>query len=225
MNLSRSYTLFVFMVASSSAVSMSSPVPSPDEAPSHNGGSLRGSSYDGGSGAIDGRMSPGREGESWNRSLQNANQGLGENCVRYSQLDCRPGLSCDPGVGRCYHSPRREGEPCSGGASNGCGDGLTCDPGLRVCKQVGGGVGDGCHATRPCASGLTCVAGSFVCQAPGGIGDRCDIARPCASGLTCEAESEVCHQVPGGDGDGDDGDACHTTWIFGLPIKLPPWCH
>ena len=57
--------------------------------------------------------------QSW---LITRNQGLGQGCNAIKQ--CRAGLTCQPFVQKCYHSPRRENEPCSPGY--GCASGLKC---------------------------------------------------------------------------------------------------
>lgn len=43
---------------------------------------------------------------------------------------CAAGLSCHPGVQKCFHVPRRHGEPCVAGYE--CGSGLSCEPGVQV---------------------------------------------------------------------------------------------
>lgn len=124
----------------------------------------------------------------------------GRGCSFFSQ--CPNGFSCHPVVQRCYHSPRRAGQPCMAGY--GCGPGLQCEAGTQVCKGPGQ-EGEGCHLTRPCASGLTCEAGSQRCRAPGREGESCHATRPCDDGLTCEAGSHVC-RAPGA-----AGQTCHAT--------------
>lgn len=43
---------------------------------------------------------------------------------------CGRGLSCHPGIQKCYHVPRRLYEPCVAGYE--CGSGLSCQPGIQV---------------------------------------------------------------------------------------------
>ena len=53
-------------------------------------------------------------------------------CLLYLWFkQCGCGLSCKPGVHRCYHVPRRFKEPCSFGYS--CRHGLYCQPGAHRC--------------------------------------------------------------------------------------------
>jgi hypothetical protein len=67
-------------------------------------------------------------------------EGYGESCGK--SMKCKVGLSCDSEEGKCYHSPRRESEPCeAGGKKHGkkhspCHNGLTCSAGK--CKQLEG---------------------------------------------------------------------------------------
>ena len=49
-------------------------------------------------------------------------------------VQCASGLSCQPGVHKCYHSPREFGEPCSAGY--GCGSGLSCQPGVQRVRKL-----------------------------------------------------------------------------------------
>lgn len=44
---------------------------------------------------------------------------------------CRDGLSCQPGVHKCYHYPREYDEPCVAGHP--CAEGLSCAPGRDSC--------------------------------------------------------------------------------------------
>ncbi len=57
---------------------------------------------------------------------------LGRGCSVFNP--CNNGFSCQPGVHRCYNSPRQEGQPCSLGFS--CGAGLRCVPGNQVCVSA-----------------------------------------------------------------------------------------
>ena len=43
---------------------------------------------------------------------------------------CAPGLSCHPGIQKCFHLPRKLHEPCVIGHH--CSSGLTCEPGIQV---------------------------------------------------------------------------------------------
>jgi len=94
---------------------------------------------------------------------------VGDTC--HLTKPCGSGLSCAPGVQRCYHSPRQEGEPCVAGY--GCGGNLTCEAGSQVCRAPGK-LGDACHATRPCGSGLSCAPGVQRCyHSPRQVGEPC----------------------------------------------------
>lgn len=63
---------------------------------------------------------------------------VGRGCSFLNQ--CSRGYSCQPIIQKCYHSPRREGEPCSAGYS--CGSGLRCAAGVQRCvKQNAGPTG------------------------------------------------------------------------------------
>lgn len=126
---------------------------------------------------------------------------------------CPSGFSCHPVIQKCYHSPRREGEPCMAGF--GCGTGLTCEAGTQVCRAPGR-AGDPCHATRPCGAGLTCEAGTQICRAPGRESDPCHATRPCGSGLTCEAGTQIC-RAPG-----RFEDPCHLTRPCGAGLDCQP---
>ena len=57
------------------------------------------------------------------------------------------------GVQKCYHKPRRKGEPCSAGFD--CGSGLFCEAGTHKCRNKQG-YKQGCSAFAPCKSGLSC---------------------------------------------------------------------
>lgn len=118
-------------------------------------------------------------------------QGAGKGCSVFKQ--CCDGLSCQPLVQKCYHSPRQVGEPCSAGY--GCGPGLTCEAGSQKCRGPGR-EGDPCHLTRPCGAGLTCEAGTQRCKAPGRVGDGCHATRPCGPGLTCQPGVQKCFHSP-----------------------------
>ena len=52
----------------------------------------------------------------------------GERC--HATRPCGSGLTCQPGVQKCFHVPRRHGEPCVAGYE--CGPGLSCEPGVQV---------------------------------------------------------------------------------------------
>jgi hypothetical protein len=116
-----------------------------------------------------------------------AKQGLGEGCSAFKP--CGDGLSCQPGMQKCFHKPRKRDEPCVLG--HGCGDGLTCEAGTQKCVGPGA-VGDACHLTKPCGSGLTCEAGRQKCVAPARDGESCHATKPCGSGLTCMPGSQTC---------------------------------
>jgi hypothetical protein len=50
---------------------------------------------------------------------------------------CKGAFSCQPGIQKCYNSPRREGQPCSAGF--GCGAGLRCVAGSQRCVSANTG--------------------------------------------------------------------------------------
>lgn len=64
-----------------------------------------------------------------------------------------PSPASRPGVQKCYHKVRKDGEPCSIGYN--CEKGLSCEAGSQVCRKLGV-AGDSCHATRPCQEGFSC---------------------------------------------------------------------
>ena len=73
-------------------------------------------------------------------------QKFGQGCSIDSR--CGPGLSCQPGVHKCYHSPRKAGEACSAGYS--CGAGLYCQSFLHKCvaKSINYNSNSPCGALR-----------------------------------------------------------------------------
>lgn len=87
-------------------------------------------------------------------------QGYGQGCSVFKQ--CGSGLSYQPGVHVCYHSPRRAYEPCSAGYS--CGHGLSCHPVKHKCYHKPRRFGEPCSVVGyPCGNGLTCKIGDDEC--------------------------------------------------------------
>jgi len=138
-----------------------------------------------------------------------AEQGYGQNCSVFKP--CAERLSCDPFTFKCYHKPRREGEPCMAGF--GCAEGLTCEAGSQKCRAPGK-VGDPCHPTRPCGDGLSCQPGVLRCyHVPRQEGEPCCVGYNCGVGLQCDGMSLICR------GPGKEGDLCHLTRQCGPGLK------
>lgn len=117
-----------------------------------------------------------------------ANAQAGRGCSVFKP--CPRGFSCHPGHQKCYHKPRREGQPCSAGYS--CGSGLRCEAGSHRCRRLGK-LGDRCHATRPCGSGLNCQPGVHRCyHTPRKAGEPCSAGYGCAKGFYCQSFLHKC---------------------------------
>ena len=99
----------------------------------------------------------------WSPAAADAAQKLGEGCSVFKK--CGKGLSCHPFIQKCYHKPRREGEPCMAGFGCDKRRGLTCEAGSQRCRARGK-IGERCHATRPCDRGLSCKAFLQRCGLP-----------------------------------------------------------
>ena len=141
--------------------------------------------------------------------------GVDQSCHVFNP--CDDGLSCHPFIQKCYHSPRRKGEPCMAGYS--CGSGLTCEAGSHVCRAPSK-VGESCHATRPCASGLNCQPGVHKCyNVPRQVNQPCSAGYGCAAGLTCEAGSQTC-RAPS-----KVGESCHATRPCASGLSCQPGVH
>ncbi|MGV7220285.1 MAG: hypothetical protein ACQ9MH_02020 [Nitrospinales bacterium] len=116
--------------------------------------------------------------------------GVGKGCSVF--YPCDKGLSCQPFVQKCFHSPRWEGESCMAGYP--CKDGLTCEAGSHVCRSKGK-AGDPCHLTRPCGSGLNCQPGVHKCyNVPRKINQPCSAGYGCAAGLSCAVGKQICEK-------------------------------
>ena len=103
----------------------------------------------------------------------------------YAGNPCCDGLSCHPGIHRCYHNPRRTGEPCAAGIP--CRSGLTCEAGSQVCQRPGS-LGEPCHLTQPCGAGLSCQPGENKCyRHPRWPRDPCDASHGCQVGFQCQS--------------------------------------
>ncbi len=136
-------------------------------------------------------------------------QGYGQGCSVFKT--CGEGLSCDPFTFKCYHKPRREGEPCMAGF--GCAEGLTCEAGSQECRAPGK-VGDPCHPTRPCGDGLSCQPGVLRCyHVPRQKDEPCCLGYECSVGLQCDGMELICREP------GKEGDPCHLTRQCGLGLK------
>lgn len=138
-----------------------------------------------------------------------AAQGYGQGCSVFKP--CGEGLSCDPFTFKCYHKPRREGEPCMAGF--GCAEGLTCEAGSQRCRAPGK-IGDPCHLTRPCGDGLSCQPGVLRCyHVPRQKDEPCCVGYECALGLQCDGLALICREP------GKEGDLCHLTRQCGPGLK------
>jgi endonuclease/exonuclease/phosphatase family metal-dependent hydrolase len=138
-----------------------------------------------------------------------AAQGYGEDCSVFKP--CGEGLSCDPFTFRCYHKPRREGEPCMAGFV--CAEGLICEAGSQKCRAPGK-IGDPCYPTRPCGDGLSCQPGVFRCyHVPRQKGEPCCAGYECGVGLQCDGTTFICREP------GKEGDPCHLTRQCGPGLK------
>ena len=126
---------------------------------------------------------------------------IGSAC--HATRPCGKGLSCQPGVHKCYPTKRLEGQPCSAGF--GCASGLSCEAGSHVCRAKGK-VGDSCHATRPCDKGLSCHPGIHKCyNKPRQVTEPCSAGFSCGKGLVCQPFSQRCFP---GDFSWDNRNSC-----------------
>ncbi len=111
--------------------------------------------------------------------------GYNESCSAGNQ--CEGDLTCQPGVHKCYNTPRQYGEPCVAGYE--CGDGLSCQPGLQVCLHDPRWPGEACAAGHPCDVDAQCASATQICERPQerGSGDSCDaVTRQCGNNLSCD---------------------------------------
>ena len=99
-----------------------------------------------------------------------------------------------------------------------CASGLTCQAGTQTCVGPRQ-AGQGCHATAPCAGGLTCEAGTQTCVGSRQEGEACHLTAPCAGGLTCEAGSQTCV------GPRQVGQGCHSTAPCASGLSCQPIVH
>lgn len=96
----------------------------------------------------------------------------GQGC--WADAPCGDGLSCQPGVHKCYNSPRKAGEPCSAGY--GCVDGLYCQSFLHKCvpKTIDYNSNSPCGALRVQATAEDAkranLTMSFSAGSAGGVG-------------------------------------------------------
>lgn len=113
-----------------------------------------------------------------------AGQTWGESCS--AARPCDSGLTCQPGVHKCYSSPRKHGEPCVAGHE--CGPGLSCHPGVHKCLSIPRAPGEACSAGYPCDADSQCASGEQICvqTSTRGEGAFCDgVTRKCGQGLYC----------------------------------------
>ena len=97
---------------------------------------------------------------------------------------CREGLTCQPGLQRCFTSPRRLHEPCSLGFP--CAAGLSCAPGIQVCYNQPRLAGQPCSVGYACAHGLSCQPGVQKCyHKPRLESEPCSAGFGCARSLSC----------------------------------------
>lgn len=103
---------------------------------------------------------------------------------------CKQGLSCQPGVQKCFNVPRRLHEPCSLGYA--CGQGLSCAPGFQACYNHPRLAGQPCSVGYPCAPGLSCHPGIQKCyHEPRLENEPCSAGFGCAPSLSCS----ICGRV------------------------------
>ena len=79
-------------------------------------------------------------------------KGHGEGCSAFCK--CASGLSCQPGVHRCYHVPRRLHEPCVVGHP--CAPGFSCEAFYHKCYHRPRREGEPCNAYSACQFPLIC---------------------------------------------------------------------
>jgi hypothetical protein len=104
---------------------------------------------------------------------------------------CKKGLTCQPGVQRCFNSPRKLDEPCSLGFP--CDSGLSCAPGFQVCYNHPRLAGQPCSIGYVCAHGLSCQPGVQKCyHEPRLEGEPCSTGIGCARSLSCS----LCGSLP-----------------------------
>lgn len=97
---------------------------------------------------------------------------------------CERGLSCQPGIQRCFNAPRQLHEPCSLGFR--CASGLSCAPGFQQCFNHPRLAGQPCSAGYPCKPGLSCHPGVQRCyHTPRDENEPCSLGFGCPRGLTC----------------------------------------
>ena len=114
-----------------------------------------------------------------------ADRQWGESCLLWEE-SCAPGLSCQPGVLKCFNNPRQFDEPCAAGIE--CGENLNCHPGVQKCLHVPRGEGEACSAGYDCDVGMQCASGEHICTnvQSRGEGAFCDgVTRQCADGYNC----------------------------------------
>merc|ERR1719219_3245967 len=56
--------------------------------------------------------------------------------LTFTGYSCADGLSCQPGVHKCFDLPRKLGQPCAAG--HGCGKRLKCQAFTQVCVKDAG---------------------------------------------------------------------------------------
>ena len=108
----------------------------------------------------------------------------GYNEVCHLTKPCGGGLTCQPGVQRCFNSPRQLFEPCSLGYP--CDSGLSCAPGIQVCYNHPRLAGQPCSIGFPCAAGLSCQPGVQKCfHKPRLANEPCSAGFDCIPALSC----------------------------------------
>lgn len=97
---------------------------------------------------------------------------------------CAGGLSCQPGIQRCFNSPRKLHEPCLLGFP--CGPRLSCAPAFQVCFDHPRRAGQPCSTGYPCKLGLSCHPGEQRCyHVPRLEREPCSLGFGCSGGLSC----------------------------------------
>lgn len=99
---------------------------------------------------------------------------------------CCDGLSCQPGVQKCYNKPRQWGQPCVAGHP--CGTNLSCQPGVHKCYNVPRQLDEPCSAGFKCGTDLYCKGGVHKCKS---TLERYD---PCARGFDVNADLCGCEK-------------------------------
>ncbi|MBK8010249.1 MAG: VWA domain-containing protein [Deltaproteobacteria bacterium] len=110
---------------------------------------------------------------------------IGAACDRTD--DCRSGLECLPGPGRCLPAGSVLCSAPDGGLGTTCGQGALCsDAGVCEANRTGGP----CDVDEHCVRGEQCLVDH--CVLAGSPGTNCARAEHCQSSMICDPASSVC---------------------------------